>query len=326
MMRFMKGMNLSFFPSVKKAPDEIQVLIQDAREHNKDGVFHIMYGDNDDESCLFLKRGEIIAIYSVSDHSMEHIPLSEWETRVSFKGDGTVKFMPLTPPGILIYKLLLQNKNGTLDSLKGPGEIEHALELQGQISDSSLMRLEWNNSLGAVLYLDSLETRYSLFLSSEDCQEEIGIHASILNSVYTGCNITLFNADPSMDAWQEILLRSVFAHITEHTLSWLQTVAGRSVVESFARLFNALASRNGLKIEVVSSKVIDNEFFASPQMAADAYRLLLTEMFKRLAGITGVNLIAVTLKKLEDELSPKERDILTSFSLLTKGYIYEQKP
>lgn len=308
----------------KKTVADIWALIHASHENKQTGVVRLV-SERGETLYLFLKRGSVINSYVVASRAVESLTSEQWNGWINSVDSAYAKSIPLSPQGMLIYKLLIQNVEGKPEAITGPAEIAGFFETQKQTPDASLVKLEWENSMGAVLLLGPSSSPYSLFVSSEYLYDQTGIAPAILNPEHPSCSATVFGADQSVKAWQEVLLRSIFGHVSENVLSRIQMVTGRAVVDSLTRLIVTFASRRGLDIRISSLKVVDGEVFPSPQQAADHYQLLFTEMFMRLSGIIGPRLTTSTLWEVDASLSAQERAVISTFSLLSKGYIYERK-
>jgi len=313
-----------FADELKMPVPSIRALIDTCRKNKQTGIIRLISAEGK-LLYLLIKRGDVINSYNVSPHAWGPVAFEQCDAWIDSTGDAYAKFIRLSPQGLLICKLLTQNTAGKIETFTRPVDIGKYLESQNKTPDISLIQLDWENSMGAVLFSGPSESPYSLFVSSETIYEQLDIVPAILNPERPHCTVTVFGFDPSVDAWQEYFLRRVFANICERTLSRFQMVAGRSLVDSLIRLTLAFASRQSLDIGISSYKVVDNEIFSSPQQAADNYRLLLTEMFMHFSGITGTRLLSSNLREVVKNLSVQERTVIDTFSLFSEGYIYDRR-
>lgn len=273
---------------------------------------------------LFLKRGEVVNAFLVSPQTYENISPEQWNARIDAAAGAQTRLILLSAQGVLMAKLLIQNTGGKSETFTHPIDVNEVLETQRKAALTSLVRLDWEAATGAVAYYRSAETRYSLYLSTDAVEEQTGVVPALAASNRQNCRVTVFGAGPSVGAWQEYLLRRAFTDICEGILYQFQTLAGRNVVDSLIRLILVFASRRNLNINFVSRKVVDEEFFSSPQEAADHYRPLLTEMLAHCSGISGSRLLSSALREIINILPEQERMAIHDFSLLNEGYIYER--
>ena len=117
---------------------------------------------------------------------------------------------------------------------------------------------------------------------------------------------------------------ALFTNICDGILSRFQALAGRALVDSLIRLTLVFASRRNLNINITARKLVDEEFFSSPQQAADNYRLLLKEMLVHFSGISGSRLLSSILREIVTSLPAQERTIVHDFSFFNEGYNYER--
>jgi hypothetical protein len=314
----------AFADEVKMTVPSIRALIDICRERRQTGVIRLVSAGGK-SLYLLLKHGDILNSYAISSQAWKSVLSEQCDAWIDSAGDAHAKFIRLSPQGLLICKLLIQNADGEIETFTRPADIGEYLEARKKIPDLSLVQLEWENSVGAVLFSGSSESPYSLFVSPGNLYDQTDIAPAILDPERPHCTVTMFGFDQSVEAWQEHLLRHAFADICEHTLSQFQMLTGRSLIDNIIRLIAAFASRRSLDIGIASRKVVDGEIFSSPQQAADSYRLLLTEMFQHFSGITGTRLLSSTLRGIVANLPVHERAVIAAFSLFPEGYIYERR-
>jgi len=301
----------------------IWALLESCRAQKQTGV--IALGIEDDQAqVLFLKRGEVINAGLTSPQSYEKLPIEAWRAKTESMAEAQARWIPLSAQGTLMVKLLLQNPGGNTETVTQAGELDNILTRQQKTADVTQVKLEWDSALGTIVYCGAPEACYSLHLSAEAAQEQTGILPSILAPAEPICRVTITNADPAGEAWQEYLLRRAFADICEGVLVQFRSLAGRALVDSLLRLTQVFISRRNLNIHFTANKVVDDEFFSSPQEAAENYRSLLTEVLVHSAGITGSRLLASTLWEIFTTLPDQERTVIEAFSFLRKGYAYER--
>jgi hypothetical protein len=302
----------------------VRALIEACHVRKQTGLIRLISAD---EKALYLlvKNGILINSYVVSTQAWEHISPETMDTWIDSAGDMYTKFIPLSVQGLLVCKLLIQNTGGKIETTTQPLNIGEYLEMQKKSTDTSLVYFDWENSTGAVLFCKSSKSPYSIFVSSDVLYDQAGIAPVMLNQENSNYAVTTIGVDQSVPAWQEYLLRRVFADVCEHILVQVQELTGRALVDSLIRLIIVFASRRNLNIDISSRKVVDNELFSSPQQAADNYRLLLTEIFVHFSGITGSRLLSSTIRDIVTNLPVEERAIITTYPLFTEGYIYERR-
>jgi hypothetical protein len=315
--------NKIFTNEFKISVPNIRALINSCRERKQTGLIRLIT-DEGKSFYLLLKNGDVLNSYIVSAKTFESASPESWDSWINSVFEAYTKLIPLSPQGLLICKLLIQSKTGESKTFTHRVDIGKYLETQKQ-TDTLLVQLEWENSTGAVLFSSPLDSPYSLFISPETLQDQSDIAPAILNPEHPYCTVKTFGFDQSVEAWQEYLLRRVFANIYEQTLSRFQMMTGRALMDSLVRLTVAIASRHNLNINVSNYKVVDGEVFSSPQQAANNYRLLLTDMFMHFSGITGSRLLSSTLRDMVENLPVQEREMISAFSLLSEGYIYERR-
>lgn len=302
---------------------EMQALLESCRARQGTGVF-VSEVDGDKTQVLYLKRGEVVTTGLASAQAYENIPVDAWRADTKSLAAAQARWIPLSAQGTLLVKLLLQNPGGKTEAFTQAGEIGKILEQQQKIPAVSLVKLQWESALGAVVCCGLADARYSLYLSPEAAQEQVGVLPVLMSPSLSNYRATVSGADPSMAAWQEYLLRRAFTDICEGVLSRLQTVAGRAVADSLLRLAQVFVSRRNLDIHFEARKVVDEEFFASPQESAGYYRSLLADILIHCAGISGARLLSATLQEIVTSWPAQERAVVENFSLLNKGYAYER--
>jgi hypothetical protein len=315
----------AFSDELKIPAANIRALVVSCFERKQTGVIRLI-SDNDELLYLLIKKGSLINSYLASAQTRK-VVLAEvdWGSWIDAIPEAYTKFIPLSLQGLFICKLLIQNTGGESKVFIQPNGIEKHLETLWNTPGVSLVQLDWKNSTGAVFISGAPAPPYSLFISPEVLQDQPNIASAILNPDNQQCTATTFWFDPFVDAWQEYLLRKSFADIYEKILTRFQIITGHAMVDSLVRLTIAIASRHHLEINIVKNNIVDDEVFSSAEQAAENYRMLLTEMFMHFAGITGSRLLSATLREIVTNLPAQERTTISTFSLLTEGYIYERK-
>lgn len=316
--------NKVFADEIKIPVSSVHRLIETCYARKQTGVVWLI-SIGGESLYLLLKNGILINSYLVSLQTWEHVSPESVDAWIDSADDMHAKFIPLSVHGLLICKLLIENTGGKIDTLTHTVDIGQYLKSQKTTTDTSLIYLDWKNSMGAVLFSVSSKSSYSIFISPDTLYDQVGIAPAMLDQEQSNCAATTIGFNPSVAAWQEYLLRRVFANVCEHTLSQLQALTGRALVDSLIRLIIAFASRRNLDIDIASRRVVDNELFSSPQQAADNYRLLLNEMLVHFSGITGSRLLSSTIREIVTNLPFEERAVITAFPLFTEGYIYERR-
>jgi hypothetical protein len=303
----------------------VRALIESCRARRQTGLVRLVSVE-EESLYLLLKNGNVVNSYIVSPQTWKAVSLETWEDWIDSAGDAFARFIPLSIQGLIICKLLIQNTAGKTSTFTSASGISECLEAQKQASDSTLVYLDWKNAAGAVLFAGGASTPpYSLFVSSGSIYDQTDIAPVIIDTEHSKCTATIIHLDPSVDAWQEYLLRRVFTNVCEHILATLQTLTGQALVASLVRLINIFAFRRSLSIEILSRKVVDHELFSSPEQAADNYRLLLTEMLIHFSGITGSRFLSSIIRDIVVNLPVEDHAILKTFPLFVEGYIYERR-
>jgi hypothetical protein len=312
------------FPDELKVPvSSVRALFEAYRTRKQTGVIRLI-SENAGALYLLLKNGEVLNTYLIIPQGWKHVSLETRDAWINSAGNTYTKFIPLSAQGLLICKLLIEGTAERTETLVRSVDIGEYLDQQKKAPGMSLVHLEWEKSMGAVLFSGSSAPPDSFFISSDNLYDQATI-APLLKPGHPNCEVALFGFDSSVSAWQEYLLRRIFADVCERTLSQFQMLTGRALVNSLVRLIIAFASRCNLNINISSQKVVDNEVFSSPQQAADNYHQLLTEMLVHASGITGSRLLSSTVKEIVETLPAEERAIIKNFPLFAEGYIYERR-
>ena len=308
----------------KVVPSGIWTMVNDCREGKQTGALRLA-ANGEKSLYLLFKRGDVINSYAVSSQKWESLSSDARGAWINSAGGVYAKFIPLSAKGLLLCKLLIQNPNENAQSVVSPAEIGGYLESQSKNPAASLVQIEGEDAVGVILFPGTSGVPYSIFVSSNSTSDQNGIAAGIQNLGRQKCSVTISKFDPTVEAWQEYVLRQVFSDVCEYLLLRLQTLTGRAVVDSLIRLTIVFASRNNLDIGIAERKVVDGEIFPSPRHAAESYCYLLTDMLTHFSGITGSRLLSAALREVVASLPDSERSIIQSFSLFTEGYIYERR-
>jgi len=313
------------FPDETEAStSEIRALVGVCQERKQTGVIRLYIAD-EHLGYLFIKRGGVVNSQFVSPGVLETVAAKQWDTQINSIGKAYPRFVSLSTLGLQICKLLIQSASGKDETVTQAADIGAYLETQKKNMRPLLVQFEQETSEGVILFSGSPQVQHSIFISPDTLHDEAGIAPFISNPGSNHFELSAFDADPSVEAWQEYILRYTFANICEKILSKIQMLTSRSVVDSLNRLITAYASRNNLSIGIVSRKVMDDEFFASPRQAADTYRLLLNELFGRISKIAGPRMLTSIIRGINENLLDWERSVVTDFSLLSSGDTHEHR-
>jgi hypothetical protein len=313
----------------KVLPDEMKIpfprveaLIDAYGNNQRTGIIRLAY-EGGNCAYFFFKHGMIINVCMVKDSKYEQIPVEEWQTRLRSEGDTFARPTLLSPFGLLIAKILLQTPEDPAGRRKfSPSEFFAYLESLKGSKELSLLDLVWGDSHAAIFFPGNTESIHSIYLNAGEFRDDPGIPEVFDSLGQTEVIVTRLKLDPSLDAWQEYVLRRGFADICERTLARFESMAGRALVDSLIRLVVVFASRRGLDISIFSRRLIDREIFSSPSQAAEQYRELLKEMFSHFSVVIGSRLLSSTLREIIASLPAEEQEIIHTYSLIPEGYHY----
>ncbi len=310
--------NAVFSDEAKIPFAQAHTLIESYRDHKQTGVVRLCYHD-EERAYVLLKRGELVNAYLGVGQTVSEVPAVDWLGRLEAEGEAFVRLLPLSPLGVLMSKILIQS---TQQCQPLTLSLAEQVEKAGHAKEASILYLEGQNACGAILFPGKAEV-HAIHVTADGVYDGTGIPDNFLKPDGQPCAFVDVPFDPSIDAWQEYVLRRAFAQICESTLSRFAGMAGRALVDSLIRLVVVFASRKQLDIKISSRLLVDQEVFANPSQAADHYRSLLTEMFSHFSAVIGPRLLASILREVVTSLPAPERNAAQQFSLVNEGYYYE---
>ena len=98
-------------------------------------------------------------LFFVSPQTCENIPPGQWNALIDAAAGVQTRLILLSAQGVLMAKLLIQNTGGKTETFTSPSALGEAFETQKKTATISLVRLEWESALGAVIYYGSPESR-----------------------------------------------------------------------------------------------------------------------------------------------------------------------
>ncbi|MBI2333096.1 MAG: hypothetical protein HYU84_13225 [Chloroflexi bacterium] len=181
--------------------------------------------------------------------------------------------------------------------------------------------MKWGNAAGSILFNGVSNLPHSLFVSENLVLDEPGISTPILQRKDDlSCTVTLFSPDAALDAWQEIRLRRSFKLLCDRLLERFEAIAGRAIVDSFARMIAVYTASEYLNISILKRQLVNDEFFESSQEAAGHYSKVLNEFLDHFSAVIGPRLLASNLRDVRASFSSDVREILTYYTVLPEEY------
>ncbi len=301
---------------------QIQALIDSCRERQLTGLIRLAYSP-EEHLYLFFKRGDVLTSSYVSSETAQVFVQSQWQEKINSTDYVHSKFVPLTPFGLFLSKLLLQTHGNKTSIFATPKQLTEYFNIKSNEKEPSFVHLNWVHAAGLVFLPGNCKDPHSIYVSQDSVLDQAGIVNAVYESSERHCSVSTFYPDASVDAWLEYQLHRVFVDISEPMLNRFETLTGRALVDSLVRLMGSFTLTQKLDISFSTRKMTDREVFASPQSAAQTYRLYLNEMFGHFSVVIGPRLLASTLREIVARLPKYEQDLIDTYSLLPGGYFYE---
>jgi hypothetical protein len=306
---------------IKITAENVQALLDSYRERQKTGVVRLGYAFEKQLYFLF-KRGDAINAYLITPEKWEAMSPEHSADWILSAGDAYAKSISLSSLGLLTTKLLIQSGGASTKVFDSQTQLANHLAAFESGGEAALVRLEWKNAAGLVFFSPLCKPHFS-FASQDVLLDESGGYKALCEWNESQCEATVFPPDLSVEAWQEYYLRNSFKSICETSFSRFETLTGRALVDSLARLVNVFTSRQNMEISITARKLTDDEVFSSPSKALYTYRFLMAELFEHFSGVIGPRLYVSTLREVAKNLPRHELEITRNFELLPKGYLNE---
>lgn len=293
----------------KKPPSEIQDWMNSIQNAQKTGVMWL-YGPPHEKIVLHVDRGNWV--YSDPENEAGNIVISK---------DMFAKFIPLTSHGLIHSNLLvqaeLQQRKNEFNASEYPWETRNS----DAGTDPYLIKLKWRHASGSILFNGVSSLPHSLFFTENLTLDESGISTPILQRRNDpSCIVTVFSPDSSLDAWQELRMRQSFKLLCDRMLERFELLAGRAIVDTFARVMVAFTVSHNLDISIIKRQLTNHEFFPTAQEAAQNYRLILRELTDHFYAVIGPRLLALNLREITSSLSPENQKLLKTYNILQEEY------
>lgn len=307
-----------FASEQRRGPSEILAWMRSIQEAQTTGVLRL-FNPPDDRMILHHYRGKWMTPYP---NSVGGAVFESLEDEITKKGDMYLKFIPLSTHGLIHSNLLmraeyLQQETG----LRSIDDVPWALETPDRKTDPYLVKMKWGNAAGSILFNGVSNLPHSLFVSENLVLDEPGISTPILQRKDDlSCTVTLFSPDAALDAWQEIRLRRSFKLLCDRLLERFEAIAGRAIVDSFARMIAVYTASEYLNISILKRQLVNDEFFESSQEAAGHYSKVLNEFLDHFSAVIGPRLLASNLRDVRASFSSDVREILTYYTVLPEEY------
>lgn len=307
-----------FTSEKRRSSAEILAWMRSIQEAETTGIMRLFNPPND-RMILHHYRGNWFLSYT---NSVKVLGLEDLAVEITRRGDMYLKFIPLSTHGLIHSNLLLcaeYQQQGY--GFRSPGDVPWAAENHSRKTDPYLVKMNWENAAGSILFNGVSNLPHSLFISENLILDEPGISTPILQRKDDpSCVVTLFSSDADLEAWQELRLRYSFKILCDRMLERYELIAGRAILESFARVFAAFTDSKKLDISVSKRQLVNNEFFRSPGEAADDYRTILNEFLDQFSVVIGPRLLASNLSEIFAALSIDTREILNYYNILPEEY------
>ena len=308
------------FPFQTVYPDEIKIsaariesLMDTYHERQRTGLIRLAYSEEKQVYLLF-RNGMVLNAYLVNETSSQR--LEKWQETITSSPDSFARLILLSTFALQMCKLSLESRVDQSKPMSAPDLRTSLTETWRQSGDPSLFHLSWKSAEGLVFYSGIKRDEYSVFFTSNRLVDEAGITDSLALWADPQVMVTSFSMNPEQPAWQEYILRRIFAAVCKRALARYEKITGRAVVDSIIRSLVVAASRRSAEINITARQLIDREIFQTPQVAADTYRDILKTMLDQITTIIGMRLSSSILSDITAELPKDEYQIAQRFSLL----------
>jgi hypothetical protein len=277
------------------------------------GLIRLFTSPQQNEISLILHRGNLL--------SPGPNGAAEWESQ-DLIGEVFATFTPLSPQGLIQSNLFQQADSFQADRSIFVHKSPVPMDIFAADKQPKLVKFKWKHAVGSVLFYGAVDQPHTVFASENKFIDLPGVPDAVLhwNNDPT-CEVTVFTPDPSLDAWQEILLRRLLKRLYDTMLERFEMQAGRAIVDSFARVVAAFADAQTMHVSIQNRRLVNTEFFATSRSAASSYRAIFGELLEHFSAVIGPRLIASNFREVFVALPPDDRDVIKRNNLLPEGYV-----
>lgn len=288
--------------------DRVLGWVQSIREARQTGVIWLS-APSGEKTILHLHRGNFLP------------PLGAEAALPDFRGEIRAKFIALTAEGAFHSNLLCHFRQRRAGADPVPfGESQFPATFHSGV-EPYLLEMSWNGGAGSVLFNGLGDAPHSLYALEGVVREEVGIARSfVARRSDPSCSIAVFEGNLPFDPWREVCLRRSFKLFLDRALERLESLTGRLVTGSFARILAANASLRGLDMSIRERQWVNGEIFSSSQSAAEQYRRVTNELLDHYRGVIGPRLLASTMRAVHDALPGESREVLGAHAILPEEY------
>lgn len=300
--------NEAFNAEQKIPPSELQTWIRSIQSTQISGVLRLR-SLSTKAKMYFLNHGNWYTSHS-EDGGI--ITFAE----MGFNEDVYAAFTALSALGMVHFNLLW-----SASQFQGKANIE-TRENPINGTDPYLIKIDFEHAAGSILYNGFTNIPHSLFFEGSKILDENGIPQQLMQLKNDpACAVTVIAFDPSLDVWQELILRKSVKFLYDRILESCEMQTGRSIVESFSRIAAMFAAEQNINVSVTGRRWINNEFFSSSENAAYYYRLAFTELFDHFSAVLGSRLLADNLRDAFASLPGGNREVIKRNMIIPEGYL-----
>ena len=312
-------MNVFFQPACAQAGYiSVSVVTEILEDYHRSGFTGLLQlaPTHDNYYALVLVRGQINSIYRTTAYDATSLPGSKWPEIEASLPSSKVYSLSVTPATLRLARVILeQGRRGERQTVE-TAELLPTLGVLSSAPQPSAIHMEWDNAEAAAFLPGNKQPPANSAWAASQFLE--GVNLFDIPNFWKEPNVQIFRYSASLysEAWNVYLLHNVFTRLANRCLQKYTELAGSAVTASLCRAASLNAAKNGWDIRLQPLNLFDDEVFANPEAAANAYRSLLNTIVHHIHAVLGKTLLDSIIKSFFQEADPFTLRILQKYTLL----------
>jgi hypothetical protein len=297
----------------KLSTTSIQDLRNDFQEKRLTGFIRVDLGKN----CLlyiFYNQGQTVFAFLRQEGKNAVIAPDIIKETIGRVQGTSVRNAILSLPALRICKYAICHPSTGSTHTTVTNQLPQLFDKCEKDKEACILRIRWKNAEGVALF--GGEGWSTAVLFTPEGTREGNVDAIFPAWTEADCEVTRFSLPQDSDAWQEYHLQQAFASICAFMFKRYQEFTGSGLVQSVIWMMAEAAAAEQLNVKVRQLQLEDQNLFAGPEKAAQAYRLLIAKLTGRIRALLGPALLNSITADAAFELSPNQRTVARIHRLL----------
>jgi hypothetical protein len=266
---------------------EVRETIARLSQDNETGIIQIT-SSKQDQITLLIQNGKIPHGYLKDKEHQRRILNEEWQQLLEIEAECSVIFNSKPSQSLLLQKILLEYHDQAKEGPLKTSQLASLIYSSEKSQRASVQHIRWRGTEAFVISSGiELSQRKALLLTNDMVVETPDTLQQIFDWHETECTVTTYEGNIESPTWLEIYLNILFEWTCSQILEQYSYLTGRVMINSIIRNLLVKVAKEGWDISGTDGSVLNHTIFASPVEAGEAYRAMLTNIYKSIEPVIG---------------------------------------